>query len=94
MSDTPYTFREQVLLQDHSDQDFTSTYNPGRMGNLNNIAYGGCTIAVGINPAYQTLKVGYHVFSILGNYLGPALVDRNFQVKVTPVRYTNPLPPV
>jgi acyl-CoA thioesterase II len=88
MSTDPSTFRQQVSLQKISDDEFVSNCNPGKMGNLDDIAYGGCTIGVGINAAYQTVKSGYHVYSILGHYLGPAFTDRNYQIKITPIRDT------
>jgi acyl-CoA thioesterase II len=82
------TISEQCAVTRVSDYEFNSLFCPGKMGNMDDIAYGGCTIGVGINAAYQTVKPGYHVYSVMGNYLGPAFTDRKYQIKITPIRDT------
>jgi acyl-CoA thioesterase II len=82
------TLPEQVSLTKVSDDYYVSLFNPDRMGNTANIAYGGCTIGTGVNAAYETVPSDYHCFSIMGNYLGPALIDRKLYCKVRRIRDT------
>jgi hypothetical protein len=72
------TISEQCAVARVSDYEVNSLFCPGNMGNVDDIAYGRCTIVVGINAACQTVKRGYHVYSIMGNYLGPAFTDRKY----------------
>ncbi|KAL3428512.1 acylthioesterase ii [Phlyctema vagabunda] len=88
MSTQPSTLAEQVSVQQVSDDEFVSTYNPEKMGNNANIAYGGCTIATAVSAAYQTVTAAYHLYTAMGNYLGPASLDRPIYAKVTRIRDT------
>lgn len=59
------------------------------MGNANNIAYGGCALGNLIHAAYSSLPdPKYHLYSVLGNYLGPAQTDRKIFCYVHPFRTT------
>ncbi|KAJ5631145.1 Thioesterase/thiol ester dehydrase-isomerase [Penicillium longicatenatum] len=58
------------------------------MGNDRDIAYGGCTLSIAVNAAFQTVSSGYHLYSVLGNYLGPALTNRKLHCTVRRVRDT------
>lgn len=51
-------------------------------------AFGGCTIAAGIAAASASVPDNFHCFSVLGNFLGPALADRILTCTVTPIRST------
>jgi len=51
-------------------------------------AFGGCTIAAGIAAASASVPPDFHCFSVLGNFLGPALADRILTCTVTPIRST------
>lgn len=51
-------------------------------------AFGGCTIAAGIAAASASVPPNFHCFSVLGNFLGPALADRILTCTVTPIRST------
>ncbi|KAF2502867.1 Thioesterase/thiol ester dehydrase-isomerase [Lophium mytilinum] len=82
------TLPDQVALKKISEDHYVTLFNPDKMGNAANIAYGGCTVGVGVNAAYQTIKPGYHCYSIMGNYLGPALTDRKLFCKVRRYRDT------
>jgi acyl-CoA thioesterase II len=82
------TLPEQVSLKKLSDNYYVTLFKPDRMGNTANIAYGGCTLGAGVNAAYETVSPEYHAFSIMGNYLGPALTDRNLYCKVRRIRDT------
>lgn len=58
------------------DQHFKSRCNPERMGNTAPIAFGGCTIAIAVHAAHQTLPPPppstpqkFHLYSILGTFV-------------------------
>lgn len=55
---------------------FESVHNPEKMGNMADVAYGGNTLAVALNAALQTVPSGFFLYSALGNYIGPAFIDR------------------
>jgi acyl-CoA thioesterase II len=82
------TLPEQVSLEKLADDYYVTLFNPDKMGNTANIAYGGCTLAAGVNAAYETVSPEYHCFSIMGNYLGPALTDRKLYCKIRRIRDT------
>ncbi|KAF9878049.1 acylthioesterase ii [Colletotrichum karsti] len=82
------TLQEQVSVDALGFDNFISHINPGRMGNAQNIAYGGCAIGVGISAAYHTVSPNYLLYSVTGNYLGPALTDRKLKCSVRKVRDT------
>lgn len=88
MSLVATTVAEQVAITPISKDDFISDFNPGWMGNMAAIGYGGCTIAIGVSAACQTVDDKYHLYSCNGNYLGPAQTDRKFLCKVTRIRDT------
>lgn len=82
------TLDEQLSVVEVGKDEFISKSDPGRMGNLNNIAYGGCAIGVGIEAAGRTVPEGHYLYSVMGNYLGPALTDRKLKCTVRRVRDT------
>ena len=82
------TLNELLQLRKLSDNEFETVYFPIRMGNASAIAYGGCSLGVAAAAACQTVPSTYRVYSLLGNFLGPALTDRNFQCSVKRVRDT------
>ncbi|KAI8256795.1 hypothetical protein K4K58_004607 [Colletotrichum sp. SAR11_239] len=82
------TLQEQVAADDLGSDRFASRINPGRMGNAQNIAYGGCTIGFGISSACHTVEPKYLLYSVTGNYLGPALTDRKLKSTIRRVRDT------
>ena len=69
---------------------FESVSLPGRAGNIRPIAFGGCSVAVAINAAGQTVKTeGRFVpYSVTGHFLGPASLDLHFTCHVQPLRDT------
>lgn len=52
------------------------------------IGYGGHTQAIGIKAATLTVPSNYHVYSIVGNFLGPARNDRTIIARVRVLRDT------
>jgi len=82
------TIVELVSLREIEPDVFESFHLPEKMGNAANIAYGGCTIAVAAKVLHQGVPSQFRLFTIMGNYLGPALVDRLFRCSVKEVRRT------
>lgn len=89
---TPLTLTESLLLESTSTNkdefEFQGLHAPQQMGNPLNIAYGGYSLATACNAAYRTVPPNYHLYSMLGNYLGPAYADRPLRAKVRTVRQT------
>ncbi|KAK4086698.1 hypothetical protein ACCO45_010073 [Purpureocillium lilacinum] len=82
------TLQQQISVEKLSSDLFTSCFNPGRMGNTKNIAYGGCAVGVGIEAASQTVSPNYVLYSAMGNYLGPAITERKLMCSIRRVRDT------
>ncbi|KAF1987300.1 acyl-CoA thioesterase II [Aulographum hederae CBS 113979] len=70
------TLKETIAVKEIGPNQYESVFPPRKMGNAAQIAYGGCAMAIALNSAYQSVKKGYHVYSMVGHYLGPAMVDR------------------
>jgi len=84
----PQSLKEMVAVRQTSDNEFQSVHPPSRMGNSAPIAYGGCTLSIATSSAYATVKPGYHAYSLLGHFLGPALTDRVLHTTVRRIRDT------
>jgi acyl-CoA thioesterase II len=67
---------------------FESIHPPEKMGNLADIGYGGCTIAFAINAACGTTTPKYHLYSALGQYIGPTSTKAKMTCVVRRVRDT------
>jgi acyl-CoA thioesterase len=52
------------------------------------IAYGGCTLGVAVHAASKSVPSSFLVYSILGQFLGPALTDQRLTCRVYRVRDT------
>ncbi|WFD04252.1 hypothetical protein MOBT1_002957 [Malassezia obtusa] len=63
---------------------------PGRAGNQQPIAYGGCALATALNAAGQTIHTEQRFvpYSVVGHFLGPASLDERYVCEVRPVRDT------
>ncbi|TAQ87465.1 hypothetical protein B7494_g4218 [Chlorociboria aeruginascens] len=81
-------FTELVGVRAAGDGQYKSISRPERMGNAANIAYGGCSVAVALSAAHDSVSPKYRLYSAMGNYLAPALNDRNFSASVRVVRDT------
>lgn len=58
------------------------------MGNPANIAYGGYAIATACKAACLSVAPNYHLYSLMGNYLGPSTIDRPLRASVRTIRQT------
>mgnify|MGYP002715204320 FL=1 len=69
---------------------FEAVSLPGRAGNQQPIAYGGCAIATALNAAGQTIKAEprFVPYSVTGHFLGPASLDERYVCEVQAVRDT------
>lgn len=89
MADAPSkTFTEQLAFQKLDENLWTTLHPPQRMGNAAPIAYGGYALAVACKAACLSVPEGYHMYSFLGNYLGPASTDRPLRATTRTVRQT------
>ncbi|KAJ4304936.1 hypothetical protein N0V90_000464 [Kalmusia sp. IMI 367209] len=79
---------EQVGVLQVAENEFVSTAFPKRLGNIKPIAYGGCARAVAVHAASKTVKADFQIYSILGYFLGPTLIDRAVKCSVHHVRDT------
>ena len=69
---------------------FEAVSLPGRAGNQQPIAYGGCALATALNAAGQTIKAEprFVPYSVTGHFLGPATLDERYICEVRAVRDT------
>jgi acyl-CoA thioesterase II len=81
-------FTDSLALRKVSETVFETIHNPKRIGNSLNIAYGGYALAVAVKASAASVPSNYNLYSILGNYLGPALTDRPLLARVRNVRQT------
>ena len=86
--DTPKTLVESVSLHRISSTVFETNYKPERMGNTAMIAYGGCALGAAVSTAQQDLPDGFHLYSMTGNFTGPALIDRHLRCELKELRRT------
>jgi acyl-CoA thioesterase II len=87
MTQLPLT--EQLAFKPQTnDNEFESIHPPQQMGNPLNIAYGGYALATACKSAYLSVPSGYHLYSLLGHYLGPAYCDRPLRAKTRTIRQT------
>lgn len=88
MSGRANTLSDQVGVKELEPGHYISICNPDRTGNTANIAYGGCALGVAISAACKTVDPKYHLYTAMGNYLGPAMTDRKLLATVSKIRDT------
>lgn len=88
MPDFAKTLSDQVAVSALENDRFVSVYNPESMDNTAKIAYGGCAIAMAISAAHQTIDSLHFLYTAMGHYLGPALIDRPLFAAVRRIRDT------
>jgi acyl-CoA thioesterase II len=82
------TVADLLSLRKISHDEYETKNNPERMGNSAVIAYGGNSVGVAANAAHQTVEKTFHCYSLLGNFLGPALPDRKLLCSIRRLRDT------
>ncbi|KAI5196932.1 acyl-CoA thioesterase II [Aureobasidium subglaciale] len=70
------TLKEILALEQVEPNRFKGKFNPPRMGNVLPIAFGGYTIGVATQAACYDIPENHRLYSVDGNFLGPALTDR------------------
>ncbi|KAF2264694.1 acyl-CoA thioesterase II [Lojkania enalia] len=88
MSTKSRSLTKTLAFKGIGKNEFETAYPPERMGNTANIAYGGYALATAAKAAALSVPQGYHLYSIMGNYLGPALTDRPLRSSVRTIRQT------
>jgi len=83
-------FTQQLAFkaQGTNKNEFECLHPPNRAGNTANIAYGGYALATAAKAACLSVPPTYHLYSMLGDYLGPALSDRPLCANVRTIRQT------
>ncbi|KAF2023945.1 Thioesterase/thiol ester dehydrase-isomerase [Setomelanomma holmii] len=84
----PLSFTEQLNLRAIGKDVYESLHAPSKMGNPANIAYGGYALATACKSTYLSVPAGYHLYSMMGHYLGPAYADRPLRASVRTIRQT------
>lgn len=85
----PLTDIRQVLaISKLSENEFQSILPPSQIGAFLNRAFGGITSGLCLTAAYATVPTTHHVYSVQGNFLGPALIDRPLIMNVRRIRDT------
>ena len=84
----PKGFLESLALNELEKDEFETVHPPQRMGNPLNIAYGGYALAAACKAACLSVPKGYHLYSMLGNYLSPAFTDRPLRASILAIRHT------
>lgn len=81
-------FTTCLALKDLGNNEFESVYPPQRMAHPVEMGYGGYALTVAFKAAFLSVPKGYHLYSMLGNYLGPSSTDRPLLASVSMVRQT------
>lgn len=79
---------EHIAVERQSEWKFQSKRLPESMGNTLPIAYGGYTLGMATNAAAKTVPAGFHLYSVMGHYLGPTSTKEKVTLTVFPSRST------
>ncbi|KAB8264308.1 thioesterase-like superfamily-domain-containing protein [Aspergillus pseudonomiae] len=82
------TLDRQIAVEPLGPDSYMSAMPPTRMGSLASYAYGGNTLAIAVNAAYQTVQASFHLYSICGHYIRAARTDRRLICQIERVRDT------
>lgn len=82
------TLKEQLAVREIAPGKFLSHSPPGRMGNSLPVAYGGCTMGVAVAAACSIVPPSYHLYSLVGHYLGPGQLGVKMLCTVNSTRTT------
>lgn len=81
-------FKEQMAVDDLGNDRFISHAKPCRRTGTSSVAYGGCTISVGMQAASHTIPREYFPYSVTGNFLSAALAEGKLRRSVHRIRDT------
>ncbi|KAF2247880.1 acyl-CoA thioesterase II [Trematosphaeria pertusa] len=87
-SSPPRSFTETLAFEELGENQWQTIHPPQRMGNAANIAYGGFAVSVAAKAACLSVPDSYHLYTLMGNFLGPALTDRPLRASTRPIRKT------
>ncbi|KAF5024544.1 hypothetical protein F66182_3307 [Fusarium sp. NRRL 66182] len=73
------TIYDQISIEAIGPDQFQSRYLPARMGNMADLAYGGCALGVGLRSACETAPPHYSLYTVTGSFLAP--VSTAFQLR-------------
>ena len=88
MASKPVTFLETFEMKATSPTTSVTIHPPENMGNAAAIAFGGHTLAVAVKAAANSVPANYRLYSLVGQYLGPALTDRVLKTTIREIRQT------
>lgn len=88
MASSTKTFAEQLAFQELGEGSWTTLHPPQSMGNKQQIAYGGYALAAACKAACLSVPAGYHLYSFMGHFLGPATTDRALRATTRSIRQT------
>ncbi|KAI0171543.1 thioesterase-like superfamily-domain-containing protein [Pestalotiopsis sp. NC0098] len=79
---------EQLAIDEIKPGEYASRIPPERMGNVLPIAYGGCTLSIAAHAACKTVPSTHRLYSLVGQFLGPASTDEKLHCTVHSSRDT------
>ncbi|SPJ90291.1 uncharacterized protein FTOL_13172 [Fusarium torulosum] len=82
------TISDQTSVEANGPDQFQSCYLPARMGNMADLAYGGCALGVGLRSAGETVSPQYTLYSVTGSFLAPVSIAFQLQCCVCRLRDT------
>ncbi|KAE8375725.1 Thioesterase/thiol ester dehydrase-isomerase [Aspergillus bertholletiae] len=82
------TLDRQIAVRRLGPNSYESVMPPTRMGRLASYAYGGNTLAVAVNAAYQTVQSSVHLYSVCGHFVRAAKTDRRLLCEIERLRDT------
>lgn len=65
---------------------FASVCYPVKLGSLPSNGFGGSSLAIAINAAFQGTRKGFHLYSVTGYFIRPAKTDRKLFCQVETIR--------
>lgn len=81
-------FTDHLAIEQVGPGEYVSKLSPGDHGNARGIVYGGGTSGIATRAAFATVRDGYFLYSLVGNFLGPAITTTKLHCSVFTVRDT------
>jgi acyl-CoA thioesterase II len=79
---------DQLAIEPLGPGKYQSKHFPPRGGNSAPIGYGGFTLAIALQAAIASVPAAFHLYSLMGNYLGPVSTKRKIICSVQETRST------